>query len=166
MVAASVLPLFSSTVIVPEPPPAVATWLLVRMCPWLSMTKPDPVPLPSDVLIRIVTTLGSASAAILAMLPSGRAVEPGPGAGTDDPSVPVRFSSCCPPSTTAPPISAATRAIAAIGIQERPRWSARGEPAGRAAVCGPPCPRGGAPPGGAPRSEGAAECGAQGDAYG
>src|SRR3954454_7302665 len=146
MVAGRVLPLLSSTVSVPEPPPAVATWLLVRMWPWLSMTNPEPVPLPSVVLIRIVTTLGSASAAIFAMLPSGRAVDPGPGAGTAEPRVLVRLSSSWPPRTTAPPTSAATSARATSGNHDRRDRPEGGAPPGRATVWEPPGPPG--PPGG------------------
>ena len=67
------------------PPDAAreTTWLLVRTCPSVSMTKPDPVPEPSASLTRTVTTLGRVAAAICATLPSGLVVCPGTNAGRD-----------------------------------------------------------------------------------
>ena len=60
-------------------PPSTAsatTWLLVTMWPWVSKTKPVPVP-PSPLLdsASMVTVLGSALAATPATVPGSRLTE-------------------------------------------------------------------------------------------
>ncbi|CAM5227777.1 hypothetical protein SBADM41S_03049 [Streptomyces badius] len=57
----------------PDSAAEATTWLLVRMWPSLSYTKPVPVPpSPSPPCASIVTTLGSAFAATPATVPAGR----------------------------------------------------------------------------------------------
>lgn len=56
---------------------SATTWLLVRMWPWVSKTKPVPVP-PSPLLpsASMVTVLGSAVAATFATVPGSRLRSP------------------------------------------------------------------------------------------
>src|SRR6476659_93193 len=84
MVASISVPLDSSTLIVPVSAAPATTWLLVMMWPLASATKPDPVPVPSAPFTRIVTTLGRALAAMLAIEPSGRLVAPPPTLGIEE----------------------------------------------------------------------------------
>ena len=57
-------PSFSVTLIVAPAPAPVATWLLVRMWPWLSMTTPEPWPPVWPLVTVIDTTLGATALAV------------------------------------------------------------------------------------------------------
>ena len=81
MVALDCLPLLSTTVMSPPLAASATTWLLVTMWPWSSSTQPDPVPSLVPDLTSMVTTLGMALAAMLAIDPAGRVVAPAPAVG-------------------------------------------------------------------------------------
>src|SRR6478752_9026428 len=102
MVAFSVSPLLSTISMSPLTPGST-TWLFVRTWPLPSMTKPDPVADPSlPASTLMVTTLGRATAAMLATEPAGRCVAPGPGSGKVVPARLMRSSAtwlAMPPMT-------------------------------------------------------------------
>src|SRR4029450_5017733 len=108
-----VTPLSVTTWTVPPFAATETTWLLVRMCPELSMTKPEPVPraeLPSTLSW---TTLGSSGWATSATEPARiRGAGPFPIAGPDSSPVPVRSSR--PTTASAAPAPARTPTTSAI----------------------------------------------------
>src|SRR3954447_14895946 len=120
MVALTVRPSFSITVIVAPCPAPATTWLFVTIRPSLLITMPDPVAAPWDVATAIFTTLGSTLAAALCTEPSGAAAGaawlPFSGAVTDGVFVVwslVAEYTAAPPTPPAVPTSSAVSATAA-----------------------------------------------------
>ena len=139
ILAGRVLPLLSSTVMVPE-----------------AATRRRDVVVGEDVALVVDDEAGPGPVAVGGRDPDGdharqrvggdlgdAAVRPGrrPRTRRRDrrPETGGRFGGCWPPRTTAPPMRAATRATAAIDSHDRER-SVCGDPDGRASVCGPPGP--------------------------
>src|SRR6478735_7173214 len=109
--------------------PGSTTWLFVRTWPLPSMTKPEPVAGPSlPPSTLIVTTLGSATAAMLATDPAGRCVAPGPGSGSVDPVTLTRSPASWPAT---PPTTPESRQRPTTARTTLPR--PRGRPGGAGA---------------------------------
>src|SRR6478735_1142791 len=144
MVAGSWEPSENSTRMLPVAAAEDTTWLLVRMKPSLLITKPDPVPWPSAPLTLSVTTDGRALAAMPAIEPWGRLVDPGWGTGSTPPEVVpllrVAISApAVPPSSAA--ISTAAASMATVPALHRDdRWPGTALVGG-----GVPPPAGGSP---------------------
>src|SRR6478735_1764565 len=136
MVAGSWEPSENSTRMLPVAAAEDTTWLLVRMKPSLLITKPDPVPWPSAPLTLSVTTDGSALAAMPAIEPWGRLVDPGWGTGSTPPEVrPVLRVASSAASRTA---AASTATVPALHRDDR-------GPGAALAGGGVPPPVGGSP---------------------